>query len=78
MHLTNNEPSYSDLLASDAKAEDVGAPEIEVTYDMAKAGAELIWKYFYDAMVYGDPSALELAKEVYLAMSHLSFSDETK
>jgi hypothetical protein len=38
------------------------AGAIEITPAMAKAGAELIWSYFYDAMVCGDESALEWQK----------------
>ncbi len=48
----------------------VGAParEIEITPAIVRAGAELIWSYFYDVMIYGDESGRELALRVFQAM----------
>jgi len=64
-----------DLLAAIPGSVAAGAPvkEIEITPEMITAGAEVIWGYFYDVMVYGDESGRELALKVFQAMiCHLS------
>jgi hypothetical protein len=84
---SSSRPNFPSLLSvaavsavSTDSAAEAGAPagKIEITPAMIRAGAELIWRYFYDAMVYGDESALELAKAVFLAMTHQSFLDEAR
>jgi hypothetical protein len=47
MHLTNTLLSPSDSLASDAKAEDAGAPddEIEITGEMIERGKSILFEY---------------------------------
>jgi len=45
-----------------------GAPEIEITPEMIKAGAEVIWECFDDSIPYGSSQAEAVAVLVYRAM----------
>jgi hypothetical protein len=63
MHLTNKEPSHSDSRASGTMAPDAGAPEIEITEEMMKAGCCELYKYHYDK---GNDE--EIVKNIFRAM----------
>jgi hypothetical protein len=43
--------------------------EIEITPAMIEAGAEEIWRWFYDVVPFGSDIGREVAKRAYLAMA---------
>jgi hypothetical protein len=70
----------SDPRAATESAAGAGAPkaEIDITPAMIEAGADVVWRYFYDVMVYGNESGRELAIAVFQAMLHQFFSNKAK
>jgi hypothetical protein len=50
----------------------VQGAEIEITPEMIEAGADIIWRQFYDVMPRGSDTGRVAAREVYRAMQSAS------